>query len=216
MSVVSYALTTRDRVRDFMGKSSLTSVEQTIIDVLVNAVTDFIENYCGRRFKQTSYSKEEYTVNDGDRVIVLKNYPVSSTAAFTLEVRTSALNEDDWEEVDSEYYHIDYDAGIIKAAGGYKFVGGRRKYRVTYTAGYDYDNSDTFLSDVGAGDLELACWKLCVQEFNKRKGGAGIKSERIGDYSVTYRDGELDPLVQSILDKYARLEVVETKNPSLT
>ena len=136
----------------------------------------------------------------------LKNFPISTTATFTLERRTSNQNDDSWEAVDSSYYHIDYGSGMIMGASGLRFNRTTKGYRASYTAGYDFDNSATFLSDIEAGDLELAIWMLASGVWNRRKGGAAgeIQSERIGDYAVTYRTSLMESEdLKAILDKYA-------------
>ena len=169
MSLISYALTTVSRFQNFSGIDSLSATEETVIENIINAVTNYIESYCGRRFKQTAYSNEEY---DGPREeqIILKNWPVDSTSTFTVGYRNSAMNEDSWNTLNSEYYFIDYNAGIIYGAGRDKFTLARRRYRVTYTAGYDFNNTTTFLSDTAAGDLELATWRLVSNIWYSRKG----------------------------------------------
>ena len=203
MSIKSSALTTVQRASDYAGLGTLSGTNLSVMERLINSSTDFIENYTGKSFKQAVYTSELYTTENSN-TINLNNFPVSTTATFKLERRTSGVNEDSWSEVDSKYYHIDYANGIIIGASGLRFNRTNQGYRVTYTAGYDYDNSTTFLSDTDAGDIELAMWMLLEGIWNKRKGGFGIDSEKIGDYSVKYRKEmmENDDL-KAILDKYA-------------
>ncbi len=213
MSVKSYALTTRQRLMDFMGVSSLTSTQENVLDRVIDSVTEYIERYIGFRVKQTAYSNEEYSTDESP-TLILKNFPIDSAETFTLARRNSSINENNWETIDSQYYHVDYNAGIIYGASGWRFSKTRNGYRVTYTAGYDFDNSATFLSDTEGGDLELATWMLATTMWNRRKGGAGITQESIGDYSVTYAKSimENDEL-RAILDKYARSEPGGVQTP---
>lgn len=213
MSAHAWVLTTTSRVSSYMEISVPTGSSLTSLEAIINSVTDFIENYCGRRFKKTAYVQEVYSTEEAE-IMNLKNFPVSSSDMFLLELRTSALNEDDWEAVDSEGYHVDYDNGIIVGAGGNKFARTVNGYRVTYTAGYDFDNVTTFLSDTAAADVELAAWMLVEAIWNKRRGGSGIERESIGDYSVTYRKEMMaNEDIRAILDRYAPMTDIGVITP---
>ena len=206
MALNAHALTSVQRLADFLGLGTITagSTKETLLQMVINSVTAFVESYCKRRFKETTYTQELYD-GDGTQFLFLKNYPVDSSGTFTLERRESALNEDDWEQIDSEYFYVDYDAGYIETANeSIRFIPGVKNYRVTYTAGIAFNLSSTFLSDSTA-DLEYAAWKLCATVYNRRHGDAGIQSESIGDVSVTYTKEVFEnEEIKSILDKYAR------------
>lgn len=199
----TYALTNETRLKTFIGVTGADDDE--LLKDIINAVTSFVENYCNRRFQQTAYEEEEYTTDSGDTSIILKQWPVISGETFLLEIRTSALNEDDWEDVDSEDYFVDLDAGIVEGAADQKFLRGVNKYRVSYTAGYDFNLTDKPLAETEAGDLEWAVWKLCALAYHRRKGTAGVISESIGDYSVTFmKEVFEDDEIKKILAKYSR------------
>lgn len=208
----AYALTTEQRVADYMGLGTLVSgsAKHTKVQRLINSVTDWIEKYCGRRFKLTTYTDQQFDGQGGNK-IVLPNYPIGTLTS--LSFRSSGLNEDDWETIASNLYHVDLNTGIITGTGsgklssGYLFAQGKYNMKATYTAGYNFDNTSTFLSDVGAADLEYICWKLVATAYEK-KGAVGIQSERIGDYSVTYAKTAFEnEEVKDILDKYASISV---------
>ena len=204
MGIKTYSLTTSQRVADFAGLGTLTGTKLTIMDRLVDQVTEVIEKYLGYRVQETTYTNEEYDTEVAE-ILLLKNFPVSTTATFALHRRTSALNEDDWDTIDSQYYHIDYASGIIQTANGIQFAHTKKGYRVTYTAGFDFDNSATFLSDTAGGDIELAAWMMIAPLWDRRRGGFGIESEAIGDYRVKYRRTIFEnEEVKNLLDKYAR------------
>lgn len=205
MAVKSYAWTTVDRLSTFIGVSASSgSTNETLLEYIINSLTEYCENYVDRRIKQTTYTNEVYS-GDGSDSILLKNYPVDSGSAFTLQIRASLSNEDTWESIDSDQYYVNYDTGIVEFISGRRFMKGSRNYRVTYTAGYDFDNSSTFLTDTEAGDLEYAIWKMGAGVFERRKSGGGIKREQIGDYSVEYATELFEnDEVKAILDKYRR------------
>jgi hypothetical protein len=65
------------------GALSAKSTEQTIqiydvygVEKLVDRATDFIERYCGRKFKTRSYDRVQYTGNGGE-LLILNQYPVT-------------------------------------------------------------------------------------------------------------------------------------------
>jgi hypothetical protein len=187
MTLNSDALTTVARLTNFLGldtPASGSATENRYI-AYINSLTKIIQRYTGMTFKKTTYSNEVYTAERG-QTLNLKHYPIISSEPFILERRSSQLNESDWETIDGEYYTVDYEAGIIQAMAGIFFFRGRDLYRVTYTAGYDFNNSTTFLGDTDAGDVELALF-LMAQDLDQNSGSQGnVKSERIGDYQVTY------------------------------
>ncbi len=196
----AYALTTRARAKTFLKITSTT--DDSLIDVLIDVATDIIEKYCDRRFKKTAYSEEVYDGN-GANVLLLKNYPVDSAASFKLEERDSGDNIDSFSEIDSEYYFVDYNSGLLELARDI-FQKAMRHYRISYTAGYDFDLATTFLSTVGAADLEWACWSLIGDLLDESKGKRKISSESLGDYSVSYKSIEENPVIKAVLEKYRR------------
>jgi hypothetical protein len=208
----SYALTTPERICAYMNITAPTGAKMALLINMINSVTEFVENYLGRRLKKTAYTAEKYDTELAE-TLDLKQYPVDSSATFYLERRTSSQNVDEWEIVDSEYYHVDYTNGIIESAGGLRFSRTVQGYRVTYTAGYDFDNEFTFLSDTRVGEIELAVWMLLDYVWNNSAasesvgtgvGGGGIQSERIGDYAITYAKATMfNEDIKSILDRYA-------------
>lgn len=205
MAVKATALTTAQRVADYGGLGTLAGADLTMMERIVNSTSDFVINYTGRNFKKTTYTSELYTTEYAS-AINLKNYPVFESESFILQRRNSAMNEDEWETVDGQYFHVDWESGIIYGAGGWNFDKGVNAYRVSYTAGYNFDNATTFLSDTSAGDIELAMWMLINALWSSRKGGGSgnISSERIGDYAVTYKKALMENEdIRSILDAYS-------------
>jgi len=199
----TWALTTVARYKAFAGITGATY--DTRIEVIIDVVTDFIEKFCDRRFLETTYTDEEYD-GLGSTQLLLRQYPVNTRNAFTLSQRDTPMNEAQWSTVDTNMYHIDYNAGLIELVG-YKFSEYPKHYKVTYTAGYAFDNTTpgATLESLGIGDLEYACWQLISNIFKNAGSQSGIDSESIGNYSVSYGAYYLlDPEVKMIITKYKR------------
>ena len=203
MAAKSYSLTTKDRFKNYAEVSG--SSDDTLITILINQITEFVENYTGRRFKQTTYTNEEYD-GTGTNTLILKQYPVSTFTS--LNERSTRQNESDWNTIDSTDYFVDLATGIITLIP-YEFIPGTKLYRATYTAGYDFDNSTNFLEETEAGDIEWAAWELTKAAYNRRRQEPGISSARLGDAAVTYRKTIMeDDDIKSILDKYRRIVIL--------
>ena len=223
MALFSYALTTVARFKEYAGVTA-TSAEDIVIEQMINQVTTFIERYTRVRFMETVHENEEYS-SDGGESLLLNNYPISKTADFTLQYRTSLENKDNWETIDSENYFIDYNAGVISDVYRNLYLVRRYYFRVSYTAGYSFDNSATFLSDTAAGDVEYATWKLVNEAWEQRKTGRDINSEKLGDYAISYarslfelgrpQGNFVQPVgsIQAILDRYKRSVVTSVLTP---
>lgn len=196
---LSYALTTTSRVKTFLSIGGTTY--DSLISTLIDSCTDYIEKYCDRRFKQATYTDEVYTASYGYG-LYLKNTPVSSITS--IQERGGIENINSWQNIHSNKYYYESLSGKITRIDA-PFVNTPQHYRATYVGGYNFDNSATFLSDVGAADLEMAVWMLVGKVFNDRKNNGSIKSESIGDYSVTFaREAFADKQIMDILNNYRK------------
>lgn len=203
MPINANGLTTVARIKTFLGIT--VGSYDTLLERLINMVSDFTAGYCNRIFQEAVYTNEIYD-GTGSSKLVLNNAPISTTATFTMSIRTSNLSTSSWDSIDSEVFHIDHSTGIIETSG-WTFVEAPQRYRVTYTAGWAFDNftPGATLESLGIGDLEYAAWKLIAKSFNSRKGNTNVQSENIGDYSVTLRVSAMtDKEIKEILDGYVR------------
>lgn len=169
--LLDFALCTVEDVKESLGIASSDHSQDNIIIRKINQATMMIENYCGRRFTLTTYTNEEYDATNTDQLI-LKNRPV---VTFTsLDIRDTALNEDDWDAVDSELYFVDQSAGVIDLNFG--FNGRWNRMRVSYSAGY---------STIPA-DLAEACATLAGFLVQNPTTIAAVKSKEEGQRRIEY------------------------------
>lgn len=186
MALRNDALTTPDRLAAYMEIATPTGVQLTAMQALINSLSSYIENYTSRKFMAQVYNKLEVDTERGQNIF-LPYLPVVSSAGFTLERRSSQLNEDKWQTIDGTYYEVDYTNGIIRMMDGVYVFRGRRLYRVTFTAGYQFDNVSTFLADTEAGDIEVALWIMAKDAWLLKKVPTNVYQERLGDYSITFQ-----------------------------
>lgn len=180
-----------------------TTFETAYANALINIASQFIENFCDRKFIETTYDEEVYDGN-GTRDLYLKNYPISDVSTVVVKswdtfndvVNTTFTVDDDYLIYDVE--------GLIYKRGGW--VRGRQKYRVTYKAGYAIANVPY--------DLKQACSQIC-QYVNYRKSNPGADEETMGRYSISYSDGSgegsslsmaVPNSIIALLEPYRRIE----------
>lgn len=207
MALLSYALTTVDDVKTYLGITDTS--QDALLEMFVNQSTDWIESYCGgRRFKDTTYTDEVYesifAKADGDFPTIQRNrqywlntrqYPITATEPIVVKYRNGT---DNWDTQESTAYDVYEDRGQLYIHGGMPNV--RKAVKLTYSAGYASIPND----------LSLACIKLTARQFEKRKS-QGKKSESIGGASITWQDAgaeSMDGDVMDILNSYKRKPLV--------
>ncbi len=190
MAIHDYAFTDLDEVKDYIGITG--STHDTLLTALINAATDFIESYIGRRITEQAITEELHD-GDGSDSILLKQYPIDSGETITLEQASNPnVNDSNFSTLSSSLYFVDYNTGIITT--NFTLQQGIRNYRVSYTSGYA-DADVPF-------DIKWAAWELVSNMFNTRKA-AGTTSQTLGDLSASFtREIDNDPKIKSILVKY--------------
>ena len=185
-SLKPYALTSLSDVKESLGLPSSTTKYDNLIIRKINQATAVIENYCGRRFKATDYENEIYNGSGIDQ-IVLKQRPliVSEDHALTLKARDTALNEDDFTEVDSELIFADNESGVLDL--NFRSAGHWGSYAVTYRAGYE-DIPD---------DLAEACASLAAYYVgNADATTVNVKSKQEGQRKLDYSQNGISGVAQ--------------------
>lgn len=167
-----------------------TSLDSTLAATLINSATAFLESACGRTFRSAAYTNE-YLSGDGTPYLYLNNYPVSAITSLTLFDRYSAADVQTLTE-DRDFY-LDPDSGRLVCSTGV-FVAGRRNYRCTYTGGYAAIPED----------IKVLCMQL-IGYWISKKGNAGIDSQTIGKYSVTYSKDALPVEIQAGIQRLTRV-----------
>lgn len=215
MAALDKALTTLARAKSFLEISGTS--KDLVLTMLIKGASEYIERtYCRRTFGRTTYTNQVINGKDSKR-LWLKNKPIIGDV--TLQVRTTPNNEDAWQSIEAQNFYINRDAGNLEllrhndawlGLGG-TFKEGVQNYRVTYTAGYylpkdsEFEDGTDDEYDLPA-DLELAVLDLVSAVYNVRQSG-GIKSQEVGDVSITYgNELEKHPTIKKTLDKYRTVQ----------
>lgn len=182
-SILSYALTTLADVKETLGIDSGVTTKDNLIIRKINQATEMIERYCGlprdHHFAETTYTQEEFN-GTGTNVLVLRMWPVNSGETFTLQERGTSQNLDDWDTVDTENYHVNYKAGLVR--GLFTFLKYPHLYRVTYTAGYS-----TIPADLAEAAVTLAGYLV-----DNATSGTSVKRKREGQREIEYHAPQSD------------------------
>ncbi len=199
--VLAYALTTKNRVKD---RLAITNTQfDTVIDRLISAMTDFIEGECNRRFQETVYSNEIYSIYGAyPETIGLKQTPVSNVAS--VQYRAGLKTTPNWTNFAADDWELleDGKSGIIKFYGG--ITRGVNVIRVTYTAGYkiDFPNAGSATHTLPA-DLSDLAERIVVRVFEKRKA-EGKETESFEGGTVSWAP-LLDETDRAIIARHRRL-----------
>lgn len=173
-TLLSYALTTKADVKESLGIASSDTSKDNLIIRKINQATLAIEAYCGRHFKETTYTDEVYNATNTDQLI-LKQRPITSTTTFSLGVRDTSLNDNDFETIETNLYFADATSGVVNLNFGATGHWGR--YHVTYSAGYATIPED----------LAEACATLAAYYTTNASGTqVGLNMKQEGQRSTRY------------------------------
>ncbi|MGB2579692.1 hypothetical protein AAIR98_001611 [Elusimicrobium simillimum] len=182
---MTQVLTTLEETKQYLG---ITGTEQdALISMLLESVSSAAEVFLGRFIISRIISEEAHFIEDKSKVLQLSFYPVE-------EVNMIMQNG---EEISGEQFSINHNSGILHIKYGF-FTGA---VLVTYKAGLA-ENVDAV-----PADIKLAMWQWVKYLLNKSDGA--VKSESLGDYSVSYAElqGAMPVSVLSILEQYRRYSV---------
>nr|BDD45341.1 hypothetical protein 17 [Elusimicrobiota bacterium] len=190
------ALITQEELETFLQE---TISDSDYKNTLINFASDLIEKYTGRHLKLKTYTDEEYDGN-GSLELYLNQFPIVSVT--DVKYWNSINNVEIYaytERVEFLVYGVE---GYIFMRSGW--VKGNKNYRVTYTAGYENIPYD----------IKKACADLCsLMHYHKDK--TGIKSEKIGAYSITLdKDGKANVMgvavpaeILGVLNMYRKINM---------
>ena len=168
MALNANALITEAEYELFLGNLSLATADA---EAQINYASDYIERYTNRVLIQTAYTRQQYDGNDR-QFLLLDNLPITNGETFTVEewdtfndslLTTLVVNQD---------YLVYEPEGKIYNRG--LWFQGKKRWRITYTAGWLIANVPD--------DLKVACAKI-ANLLRVNSGGLLKASENIGNYA---------------------------------
>lgn len=182
-------LTSTANVKSFAGIS--VSTYDTLLGLLIDGVSSYIENETGRTFASAAYT--EY-FNGGADEFCIKNRPIASTPAVVISYNNGTNSVPNWVAVSVDDIAVDYTTGLITCTYGH-LPRGVQNVKIVYTGGYASSPAD----------LELVCKQLVAKAFEQRKA-TGKTRESLGGASIDWKN-TLDPEQASTLDKYKNIVI---------
>lgn len=193
MELASNALTTAETVRNNLN-GCLIDIKDDLINQKINEVSQFIETYTGRIFKNGI--REEKLTGTGTDALQLKHYPAGEVLSVFIEG-----NEIDIGELDIENNSENGTAVLFRESGWPASDG--RNILVKYESGYilPKDQSEEQPRTLPY-DLEGACIDLTTMKYLNRDA-EGLAERRAGDFAEKYLN-DLPASIKLILDLYKK------------
>lgn len=196
MSVAANAWITLAQFKAYAGIVSTDATRDAMIEPIIDGVSVALSAFCGREIAKTTYTNE-YIDGNGERDLLLPNYPIVSVSAIT-------ENDVSLTEGTTEDYILYAKEGRLARIDGswYPFP---KSIKLTYIAGYTVQGTSPGTGETALpADLALAC-KLQVAAEWKRSSRAewGLTNISINDGSIaTLANEALLPQVKAILRRH--------------
>lgn len=158
VSAAANAITTVAKVKYAMGIPQADTTKDDRIQTLINLLSGRIEDWCGRKFTAQTFTAEKYD-GDGETILPLKQYPINSVTAITIDGVAVDVDDETTFKIYSEEGYLWYAPGWSQAYP----LG----IAVTYNAGY---------STMPTG-LEMACVEWCIILLEGRAKDSKVKGE---------------------------------------
>lgn len=209
-------------------KATLDNIDQTlsvldqptafdgVLIRMINAVTNYINNECGRfSFVQQSYVNDTYSIdNPRQTFLLLRNTPVFSISSF--QWRAGTPTNPNWTDFIADQFELvdprtDPISGLEWFPSGEVRVYGvlPRLYsnmiRASYVGGYpvNWTNAEDHNTHWLPGDLTDTCENLVVRRFLRRQNG-GKSSTSLEGATTSWRS-EIDAEDLDVIAQYRQL-----------
>jgi hypothetical protein len=195
------ALTTVINVKSFLGLSTGSTGDDTLLENLINVATDMIEGqYCNRPFinvatssSTTLQAQTEY-YDGGGKAFFIKYYPISSITSIYDD--PDRVYTDTGDAIDSTSYVLYENEGRILL--DYKSIYQTHSVKVVYTGGYTTGTLPY--------DIEFAAWELTGLLY-KSRDSLGVSGKSFSDGSVNYYENRLSFFAKDTFSKYRNYNV---------
>ena len=170
VTILTYALLSLEEAQARLGISG----NEDLLKSMINSLTVYAENVIGRHIiKRTEAEVQTFDINEYERAIFLKNYPIVSIASVVENDETLNLTDD--------YLKYNDEGKLIRVDNFW--YRGYSKVVVTYIGGW------------AECPWDIKEWAYqCIEMLYNSKGLQNKKSERVGDLAVTYGAGAISAL----------------------
>ena len=192
--MIDYTLTQASDVKEALNITS--STYDTLLQKLVYGVSEFLQGYCNRNFKEQTIT-EYYDGETLGKDLVLRSFPVASITSIAYKSGTPTAPI--WNTINADTYELDTVAGIVRHYGLPK---GFQNIKVVYVAGYkiDFANRYTAANHTLPHDLSMVATQLVSKIFDTRFSQGKI-NESVEGQSVNWTMALTDEQ-KKILGKY--------------
>lgn len=218
MALASYAITTLDAVKGYLGRPLQDDGENdTWIETQINLVSGMVESYCQRVFTIQSFSKEVHNGNGRSKIrplyypvtqLSVEDSPTDDQILASVQYKDTATLE--WTDIETDVDNI-----IINSPKDWElsyqnshnielleevFEQGDRNIRISYKAG---------ISGAELAEIEQIVIEMVVMNWKESGRGTGIlgqssMSNTAGNQSENIGIKSLKPEWKSVLDRYKR------------
>lgn len=222
MTLATNALTTLATLKTDLGISDSSS--DSVLEALINAASDSIENYCGRSFYKRTVTAEGVR-GYGTRFLKVAVYPIDTSEDITIEYDDVEIQSDSYEVDDanagtiiSKYGFFAWTAGMLPGGEWHQWPGSERKiFEIDYVGGYvtpKQVDDETYDTRTLPYDLEMACRIQASTMYRKIGVDRSIQREQVLDASVSYFENKdtaqycgLEPIVAMMVAGYREVVV---------
>lgn len=215
-SATDVRLTTVANVKEVLNLTD--SVDEPFLDRLILRASARVASYCGRELLVQKY--QTVLPSYGGPHLQLPQYPIVSVSRVFDGSDTGPGGS---VELSATEYQIDQAEGQLYRDYTWRWSkrldphtvsdmitpdGERRKWLIEFTAGYVGPKGTTSTGLIGStstgstlpAEIEDATIELVKSAYLARKRGDDVKSESVGDVSVTYKDTGSRALPQTVKD----------------
>jgi len=205
MAIVDRAWITLSQAKEYLSVTS--TGDDSLIEDLINGVTDYIQKQCGGRDFLASTGGDSTEIQDGGdgykTHLLLKDYPVETGDITSIHYNNGDFETTNWVEFQDVDWTLYDTKGVIKFPAG--IPAGSNNIRIIYTGGYQSSTGTYPMPQ----DLTIAALTLVNAKYQARSS-AGLSSEEIGTAKKTYNlggEGYVDKETLKTIASYKRINI---------
>jgi hypothetical protein len=165
-------LVTLDEMKTYLGIDLIDATYDTFLTEQINIISAAIENYCGRKFNEGSYTQTYYRSDfyDGDFIdgLFLYHYPLTTITSVKEIERSNAVDTET--VLTAEDYRAHYESGQFRrirngvVSTWFSYLSTNSRIEIAYDAGYA----------TVPYELMSVTYSLVEERYNKRVNGVEL------------------------------------------